>query len=319
MTAPIRRPSTRIVALRHASRVAARPDAAQSHPSDPARDPGRFRRDDGDGGHPGRRHRQRGDRRPVGRPARPDPAREPHLRPADRRLRPDRDGRARAFPARRTARRHVRRRPGAGPRRDRRRPRTARSGRTAGSMSRPSFRRRSRAPAGPASAGRRRSPSSWCAPGSCPATSTGAGRRQVPAQGQGAHPVDAPLARRSRARSARIGSSPPTSTRSSTATAPTASRPPRRSTSASVTWPISRLRRQPCWPACRSRRPRSIHIATPRPMPRAGSSSRPTHRRSSDATGSSRGWPTAAAGRRSARPSCKRPWPNRSSWPAIGR
>ena len=115
---PARRNATRIVALRHASRVAARPTARSRVP----RILGAVLVGVGlttfiavglavvmvthDG------------RRAVGRAARPKPARGPDVLPADRRLRPDRDGRARPVPARGAAGRGVRRRPGAGPRRD---------------------------------------------------------------------------------------------------------------------------------------------------------------------------------------------------------
>ena len=54
-----------------------------------------------------RRRRQR----PVGRPAGPDEPRRPDLRPADRRLRPDRQGRARPLPARAAPGRRLRRGP----------------------------------------------------------------------------------------------------------------------------------------------------------------------------------------------------------------
>ncbi len=176
------RNATRIVALRHASRAAARPTPAQPPATDPGRGPAGRRPD-----HVHRRgdvHRDDDDgrRRAVGRAARPEPARGPDVLPADRRLRPVGDGRAGSLPARGAARRGVRRCPGAGPRRDDQcrgpdvlgQQRVRRAGHHLGggrggplaTLTHPIISPRP-GRAGPASAAPRRSPSNSSEPGSC--------------------------------------------------------------------------------------------------------------------------------------------------------
>ena len=105
---------------RHDARGPPQPEAAAATPprhvprDRPCPGPRRQRR-----GRRGRRARRHGHRRlSVRGPARPDRARVADVRPADDPLRPRRRGRAGSVPDRRAARRRLRRRATAGPRRD---------------------------------------------------------------------------------------------------------------------------------------------------------------------------------------------------------
>ena len=114
-----------------------------------------------------RARRDRGRQRPLERPAGPVDARRADLRPADRRLRPDRQGRAGPLPARGAPASSPSTRSPSSSSTRRRRPRTARSGRT---RLRPGGDPRPRSPrtrAAAATAAPRRSPSSSSGRGSC--------------------------------------------------------------------------------------------------------------------------------------------------------